>query len=150
MPSRRGWYFRDRAGSWQPYARKVSREIEEMYTHGAPHCLYRPGDLSLCDMGSHQPDALQGWMVGETPPPNVCTHRILFDRMVDIDVYAGTHVQVMRAGPASADRQKEENYRKQHPMDARSMHYERGATIANAGAFGLQLESPGSVIELQD
>ena len=105
-PRRHGWYFLDADGKWAPYSRKLSREIEEMYDYGAPHCLYRPHQLGLCEDGCHQPDAMQGLMLGERPPSGVCTHLVLFDRMVDVDVYAGTVVQIRRQGPLSTDRQE--------------------------------------------
>ena len=133
--ARKGWDFMDASGTWQPYKKRVSKEIEEMYAHGAPHCLYHPTQLSLCDTGEHQPDAMQGLMVGFEPPANVCTHRILFDRMVDVAVYEGTFVKVRRNGPPSKEREEEREW---HMRDGFQRElYERTAGLQNAAAFGL-------------
>ena len=77
MPRKIRWEYMNEEGSWTQYVRGHSKEIEEMYEYGAPHCLMRPDDLSLWATGAFQKDAKDGFMVGQTPPPGVCTHRIL-------------------------------------------------------------------------
>lgn len=123
----------DAAGAWQAYPRPVAKEIEEMYEYGAPHCFYHPEDLSLCETGARQPDAAEGFMVGMSPPPGVCTHRILFDLNVDIALYEGTFVNLRRMGAPCAKRVLE---RSQHgPSEIAA--YKKDAGITNAAAFGL-------------
>lgn len=83
------WQFMDAAGVWQAYPPPIAREIEEMYEYGAPHCLYHPTHPLIRD-GARQQDAAEGFMVGMPPPPDACTHRILFDLNVDVALYEGT------------------------------------------------------------
>lgn len=72
-------------------------------------------------------------MVGMSPPPDVCTHRILFDLNVDIALYEGTFVNLRRIGAPCAKRELE---RSQHgPSEIAA--YKKDARITNAAAFGL-------------
>jgi hypothetical protein len=143
MPrDRQAWplaWERKLSTGWQPYAKEVAEEIEDMYAYGSPHFLYRPDNISLSEAGANQDAAVQGWMVGWAPPANVCTFRILFDLMVEVSLYEGSWVKIRRNGPPNLER--EDAIRRMKGDAATHARYKLFAGMANAEAFKLPGQS---------
>jgi len=87
--------------NWKRYPPLVEEAIEDLADLGAPKYMYRPNDPS-CEGRYIKETITRSRLV--TPTPGVATNYIVFDSMVEQDVFTGAFRRVRRNGKHTLNR----------------------------------------------